>query len=136
MDSRQPRATPPALPSARHPYATRAYAEALAAAGALPPIDVPEWATYVLARPIDGGGEDAAGPYPRTPLFPAADLSAGLERLRLAGLISVVVVSDPLSGADGASLARAFDPCRPLKTHHLVDRAAWSALRAGQTPSA
>ncbi len=107
----------------RHPYATEAYARALAAGDGLRPIDVPEWASFVLARPVAGDGEDAAGPYPRTPLGAEADLEAGLRRLADENLVSVVLVTDPLSAPLPHRLTAAFDPCRPFKTHQLIDRA-------------
>lgn len=105
----------------RHPYATDAYADALSFVG--PAVSTPEWSGFVLARPIDGGGVDALGPYPRTPLPPTTDLAAGLERLRGGGLVSVVLVPDPLLTPDNGRLAAAFEVCRPFKTHLLVDRA-------------
>ena len=109
--------------SARHPYAAPAYAQALAYGQGWAAADVPEWATSVLIRPIAGGGLDAAGPYPRTPFAPAADLDGGLDRLRELGLVSAVVAPDPLAAPDLARLQAAFDVCRPFKTHLLIDRA-------------
>ncbi len=106
----------------RHPYATRAYAEALASAEGSKPEDVPEWSTFVVGRSIDGGGGDVAGPYPRTPLLPGADLKGGLRRLAGEGFVSVVLVSDPMTGLDPTELALAFPLCRPFKTHLVVER--------------
>jgi len=108
--------------NARHPYGRLAYCEALAAAAGEAACDAPEWASAVVRRPIAGGGADAAGPYPRTPLTPEADLAGGLERLRDLGLVSVVLVPDPLIAPDAAALAAAFPVCRPFKRHLVIDR--------------
>ncbi len=104
-----------------HPYASHAYAKALAFAGRTVTVDA--WRGAVLARPIPGGGEDALGLYPRAVIAPAADLAAGLEALAALDLVSVVLVSDPLAGPAPEALIAAFDVCRPFKTHQLVDRA-------------
>lgn len=110
--------------SARHPYGLASYAAAIAAAEGWGVEDVPEWGSAVLLRPIAGGGHDAAGPYPRTPIATDADLPGGLERLRRAGLVSAVLVPDPLFAPRGEALAAAFPVCRPFKTHFVVDRTA------------
>lgn len=104
-----------------HPYADPAYAAALAFAGR--PVAVEAWATSVLVRPIAGGGEDALGLYPRSVIAPDADLRGGLETLAARGLVSVVLVSDPLAGPASDRLAAAFEVCRPFKTHQLIERA-------------
>ena len=104
-----------------HPYAAAMYADALSFLGR--PIRVEEWGAFVLARKISGGGEDALGVYPRTPICERADLAAGMERLRDEGFVSVAVVPDPLFAPDTVCLARAFDVCRPFKTHLLMERA-------------
>jgi hypothetical protein len=106
----------------RHPYASEVYAEALEGLGR--PVPIPEWESFVLARPIRGGLEDGVGPYPRTPIAAEADLLAGLERLRAAGLVSLVLVPDPLASPDPARMAKTFQLCRPFKSHVLIDRAA------------
>jgi hypothetical protein len=108
---------------ARHPYATAAYAAALAQSQGWQAADAREWSTAMTLRPIAGGGFDAAGPYPRTAIAADADLDAGLERLRGLGLVSAVLVPDPLAAPDPARLAAAFPLCRPFKTHLLVERA-------------
>jgi len=108
---------------ARHPYADLAYVRALAEGQGWDAADVPEWSTGVTLRPIASGGRDAAGPYPRTPLAPDADLAAGLARLGDLGLVTVVLVPDPLASPDVARLADAFERCAPFKTHLLVDHA-------------
>jgi hypothetical protein len=110
--------------SGRHPYGRASYAAAIAVAEGYWVEDVPEWGAAMLLRPIAGGGRDAAGPYPRTPLAKDADLLGGLERLRRAGLVSAVLVPDPLFAPDGEALATAFPICRPFKTHFVVDRTA------------
>jgi hypothetical protein len=114
----------------RHPYASMEYAEALSGLGR--PFDVPEWQSFVIARPVGGAAaEDAMGAYPRAPLPEDADhLAAGLDRLAQGGLVSVALVPDPLASPGPAALARAFEVCRPFKTHVLVDRRA-----AGYEPS-
>jgi hypothetical protein len=104
-----------------HPYADAAYAAALAFAGR--PLAVPAWESFVLARPIAAGGEDALGLYPRAVIAPGADLAAGLASLAQAGLVSVVLVADPLAAPPPDALAAAFSLCRPFKTHQLIDRA-------------
>jgi len=102
-----------------HPYATAAYAKSLPHIGEA--FEVPEWRTSVLVRPIAGGKRrDAIGPYPLTVLAPDADIDGGLQRLRAAGLVSVVLVTDdrPRPDMDGAAL----DVARPFKSHFLHDR--------------
>lgn len=105
-----------------HPYASPLYAEALGHIGR--PVSVPEWGTCVLVRPVPGGGEDAMGIYPLTPLAAQPDLSGGLERLRQLGLISVALVPDPLLGPGQEVLAKAFSPVRAFKPHLTIDSAA------------
>ena len=77
---------------ARPLFATVAYAEAFG----LGTIDLPEWQTALLKRSIPGTEWfDALGCYPLTVFGPEADLQAGRERLRAAGLVSVALVPDP-----------------------------------------
>ncbi|HWA60811.1 MAG TPA: hypothetical protein VG939_05525 [Caulobacteraceae bacterium] len=105
-----------------HPYGDPLYAEALSAIG--PAVMLPEWGSFALVRPLPGGaGEDATGPYPRTPIAADADLAAGLARLAAEGLVSAVFVPDPLASPDPARLAAAFGLCRPFKTHLTIERA-------------
>ena len=104
-----------------HPYASLSYAGALSHVGR--PVAVPEWGSPVLARQIAGGDEDALGIYPLTALAGDADLAAGLERLRSLGLVSVVLVPDPVAGPSGEALSAAFDLVRPFKTHLTIDPA-------------
>jgi hypothetical protein len=103
-----------------HPYAARAYAEALAGPEAV--IEVPEWRGALLRRPIDAGGFDAGGVYPMTVIPKDADLPGGLARLQDQDLVSAVLVPDPLLAPPIESLERTFDVCRPFKTHFLIDR--------------
>jgi len=105
-----------------HPYSSAAFAALHGAWGE--PLWVPEWETHVIQRPIPGGGQDGAGCYPLTPLSSEADLEAGCERLRAAGLVSLVLVLDPLARPPQHALQQTFDLARPFKTHYLVDPAA------------
>jgi len=101
-------------------YARTSYAEAFG----LPIIDIPEWRTAVLKRPIPGSGWfDALGCYPLSSIACNADLAAGLNRLRAADLVSLSLVANPIDGPDSQSLAAAFTVCRAFKTHYLIDRA-------------
>jgi hypothetical protein len=109
--------------TSRHPYGEATYAAAIADGQGWTARDLPEWGTAMLVRPISGVDRDAQGPYPRTPIPSDADLAAGLARLRAAGLVSVVLVPDPLATPPPERLAAAFELCRPFKTHLLVDRA-------------
>lgn len=103
-----------------HPYASLEYARSLSHLGE--PLAVPEWGVHVLIRPIPGADlKDAIGPYPLTPLRPDADIAAGLERLRAAGLVSLVMVTDPLSSPKNVSAD--FDVSRPFKAHQIHDPA-------------
>ncbi len=111
--------TPPARE--RPLYARSEYAEAFG----WPILDVAEWRTAVLRRPIPSSDwEDALGCYPLSLLHREANLEGGLERLRSAGLVSVSLVADPVTGPAPEALAGAFPVCRPFKTHYLIDRAA------------
>jgi Acetyltransferase (GNAT) domain len=102
-------------------YATTAYADAFGVGS----IDVEEWQTALLVRPIPGSKWfDALGCYPLAVFGQNVDLRAGLERLRRADLVSVALVPDPLTGPSHAALADAFMICRPFKTHYLIDRKA------------
>jgi hypothetical protein len=108
--------------TAIHPYASPRYALGLAHAGRA--VVVPEWGSHVLARSIDGGGEDAMGIYPMAVFSPDADLAGGLERLRGEGLVSLALVPDPLTGPSPEVLASVFDVARPFKSHLTIDPAA------------
>ncbi len=103
-----------------HPYAGGGYLAALARPGEQA-CEVRAWGTSVLSRPIPEGGSDAVGAYPMAALAPDADVGRGLEQLAAAGLVSVVLVADPLRGPPADALARAFDVGRPFKTHYLAE---------------
>lgn len=104
-----------------HPHADGAYAAALAFAGR--PVAVGAWESFVLAREIAAGGEDGIGLYPRAVIAPDADIGAGLDALAAAGLVSVVLVADPMASPAPERLAAAFGLCRPFKTHQIIERA-------------
>jgi len=103
-----------------HLYGTETYVEGLASEDGI--IDVPEWRTHLLRRSVDRytGVYDAMGPYPYCPLLADCDLSGGLERLAAAGLVSAVLIPDPLMGPSHDQAAQHFEVCRPFKTHYLV----------------
>jgi len=107
----------------RHPYGAHRYVAAWAAGQGWDVADVADWSAWVALRPIAGGHTDASGPYPRTPFGAEAAIVAGLDELRQRGLVSAVLVPDPLASPDPARLAAAFELCRPFKTHMLIDRA-------------
>jgi hypothetical protein len=103
-------------------YAHAQYAQSLADFGA--PRSLPRCGGWVLERPVPGcgGRRDAVGCYP---LFRCRDWSAladDLADLRRDGLVSLVLVADPLGGAPAAGFDAVFgDLARPWKQHHLVD---------------
>jgi hypothetical protein len=82
---------------------------------------VPAWDSHVIVRDVDENSSDAIGPYPIACLAFGSDLRAGLEQLRQAGLVSVVLVIDGISGPSESELQQAFSHVRPFKTHYLVD---------------
>ena len=105
-------------------YAHAQYAQSLADFGS--PRHLPGCGGWVLERPVPGQPErrDAAGCYP---LFRCADWSGlgdDLEGLRRDGLVSLVLVSDPLAGTPAGGFGALFPQlARPWKDHHLVDLA-------------
>src|SRR5690349_11805725 len=102
-------------------YASTEYAKSFG----WPVLDLPEWQTAVLRRPIPScGWEDALGCYPLCLIDREADVEGGLQRLRGAGLVSVALVADPITGPSPRALAAVFPVCRPFKTHYLINRAA------------
>jgi hypothetical protein len=113
-------AVPPANGLNSRPlYATAAYARAFG----FDILDVEEWGTALLIRHVpESSWHDALGCYPLAAIHPSADLQAGLNRLRAAGLVSVALVPDPLTGPLPQRLATAFPICRPFKTHYVIDR--------------
>jgi hypothetical protein len=62
------------------------------------------------------------GIYPMQVFGRGADVRSGLARLAADGLVSLVLVPDPLL-CHPADLAREFAVCRPFKPHYLVDLA-------------
>lgn len=103
-------------------YAHAQYAQSLADFGS--PRHLPRCGGWVLERAIPGAGgrRDAAGCYP---LFRCADwsgLADDLAELSRDGLVSLVLVADPLAGAPPAGFGSLFaDLARPWKEHCLVD---------------
>ena len=106
-----------------HPYAAEGYVAALADGEGERAATIASWNTAVLIRPIAAGGMDAAGAYPMAALGQDSDVSAGLAQLAARGLVSVVLVADPLHGPPAERLAAAFALARPFKTHYLVEPA-------------
>jgi hypothetical protein len=106
-----------------HPYSSASYSNALRDGAAIP-LAIPEWDSYVLVRAADAGGQKkcATGLYPFACLAPTANLSAGLHRLRNHGVVSVVLVTDPLWQPALDSLKTAFSVCQPLKVSYIIDR--------------
>ncbi len=105
----------------RHPYATLEYARTLANAGT--PLDIQEWQCPVMVRPWGDEYRDAIGPYPLACLSPDSDLFGGLQRLRVAGLLTATLVVDGLVGPPLATLRESFDVAGAYKTHYLMDPA-------------
>ena len=103
-----------------HPYASERYVTALAREGERA-MTVASWRTAVLVRPVAEGGVDGAGAYPMAALNRGSDVEAGVDELAKAGLVSFVMVADPLLGPPADKLAAAFDLARPFKTHYLVE---------------
>lgn len=103
-----------------HPYASAAYAHAFE--NLAQPLSVPQFGTYVLLRSIDGNAAvDAMGTYPLCALERDARLAEGIEVLRDAGAISIVLVPDAFFGPAVDALA-AFDLCTPFKLHFVHER--------------
>jgi transposase-like protein len=111
-------------PSARsdvpHPYCSEPYAHALEEPGATP-LHVPAWGTYVLVREGPREALQATGMRPISPLEPSADMHAGMETLRQAGVTSVSLVAEPLFSPHPSVLEQAFTICRPFREHYFVD---------------
>ncbi len=99
-------------------YAAAGYAASLAEFGV--PRRLPTSGGWLLERSVaDGTATDLMGPYPlfSCPNWPG--LVSDLETLG-EGVVSVVVVADPLSGVETHDLARAFpDRLVPFKRHHV-----------------
>ncbi len=78
----------------------------------------------MLEREIPGSGglRDAMGCYPLFSCPDWAGLPEDLEALRADGIVSLVLVADPLTSPPADLLAWTFDGvCRPFKTHYLAD---------------
>jgi hypothetical protein len=108
----------------RHLYGTEVYADGLGGKDGI--IDIPEWKTHLLRRSVEwsSGLHDAMGPYPYCPLASDCDLAGGLEHLAASGLVSAVLIPDPLMGPSQDHAAQHFDVCRPFKTHYLIKQTA------------
>jgi hypothetical protein len=105
--------------TACHPYADPAHVAALGYES----LDVPEWRTPILIRPLPGApGVDGLGGYPLAAIDPSADLPGGLDRLVKVGLVSVVLVPDPLFSPPPPLLSSHFEVCRRFKSHFVLDR--------------
>ncbi len=105
-----------------HPYATQAYVQSLTQIGIAMP--VPQWGSWVISRPIEGGQSDICGPYPLAVISPDADLQDGLEALRRNGAVSVTLALDDYHRPSLEQLSAHFDSVRPFKTHFIIDRQA------------
>jgi Acetyltransferase (GNAT) domain len=101
-------------------YADLRYAESLAEFGE--PRALPLSGGWLLERAVPGSkAHDLIGPYPLFACGNWAGLPADLDALE-GRAVSVVLVADPLDGADERDLERAFpDLMRPFKRHHVLD---------------
>jgi hypothetical protein len=101
-------------------YADAGYARSLIEFGE--PRALPLSEGWLLERPVPGGdGRDLMGPYPLFACRDWAALASDLEALE-GSAVSVVLVADPLGGADAGDLRRAFpDLMRPYKRHYVRD---------------
>jgi hypothetical protein len=110
-------------------YADAGYAQSLVEFGE--PRALPLSEGWLLERPVPGGdGRDLMGPYPLFACRNWAGLPADLQALEDRA-VSVVLVADPLGGADEGDLRRAFpDLMRPFKRHHVRDLAQAGSLPA------
>jgi len=100
-----------------HPYSTDAYARSLSHWGEA--LAVPEWKTSVIIRNIRANCLDATGTYPIAIIDAKADLRGGLDRLRRAGMVSVLVVLDDFHRPPLEKLRECFTVVRPYKTHYI-----------------
>lgn len=101
-------------------YRSAAYAESLRGFGT--PRRLAGSGGWVVERRIpDSHHRDAMGPYP---LFSCPDwqgLGEDLQDLRNAGLVSLVLVTDPMMKVADRAVFRHFELARPFKTHFLAD---------------
>ncbi len=103
-----------------HPYASRAYAQALAGEGSI--IHVSELDTWAIPRQVAGTDEwDAQMPYPFSPIARPCSGVHLRNTLKEQGIVSLVGVTDALD--DGCDWYPAvFDFVRPYKDHYVIDR--------------
>ncbi len=107
--------------SDRHPYASVAYAGALAGPGRRA-VDCPPWECALIERSLPeplGPGHDYTGPYPLSVMGAGCDYGEGIRALRSRGGVSVVLVSDPFGAPASEAVAAAGGSMRPFKTHYL-----------------
>ena len=100
-------------------YAHHDYAISLKEFGE--PRKLPNCGGWILVRAISGTPyKDAMGCYP---LFSCRNWERLHEDLEQVGpdLVSLSLVTDPLSGVDPAYLNRCFDFVKPFKTHYIID---------------
>ncbi|MFN3808135.1 MAG: GNAT family N-acetyltransferase [Asticcacaulis sp.] len=81
------------------------------------------WQAALIIRPVPGGGFDALGSYPMTPLTKDADIASGLSALVKEDLISVCLVPDPLLSPPMEALSHDLAWIRPFKSHLLIEGA-------------
>ena len=107
--------------SDRHPYASVAYAAALAGSERRA-VDCSAWQCALIERPLPeelGPGHDYVGPYPLSVIAAGCDYGEGIRALRSRGGISLVLVSDPFGAPADDAVAAAGGTIRPFKTHYL-----------------
>jgi len=100
-----------------HPYSTEMYARTLKNIGQA--LFVPHWRTSVLVRKINATCEDIIGVYPITVIAQDADLKGGLDYLKKAGFVSVILVFDHFNHPSVSKLQEAFEFFRPFKEHYI-----------------
>lgn len=78
---------------------------------------------WFLARSIDSGNQqyDAMGLYPFSSLENVPALACDLDILGQSGLVSLVVVTDPMVSLCKDGLFENFDVARPFKEHFIAD---------------
>ena len=101
-------------------YSDAGYAASLSEFGL--PRRLPRSGGWLLERPVPGGSRrDLMGPYPLFACRNWAGLPADIDELR-DGVVSVVLVADPLAPVTESQLRRAFpDRVVPFKVHHVRD---------------
>ena len=82
---------------------------------------LPSSGGWILEREIPGSTyRDAMGSYPRFFCRNWSGVCADVEAAG-AGLVSLLVVTDPFATLAGDQLGACFDAVRPYKEHHIVD---------------